>query len=166
MNPIGKMAMAVTFTFTCFTVPVLGADAVVSKPAVTGSGDATSRKATVEKATVEKATVGKAEWATVMADQIKQLQEQFKKEQGDLLTKYRELLKQARDGNKEVREAVREQFKARMTDLVSRQQELREDLKRRFEEFRAENPQHQELIDAAKERVKERLRDRRGHGGE
>ena len=161
MNPIGKMAMAVTFTFTCFTVPVLGADAAVSKPAVTGSGDATSRKATVEKA-----TVGKAEWATVMADQIKQLQEQFKKEQGDLLTKYKELLKQARDGNKEVREAVREQFKARMTDLVSRQHELREDLKRRFEEFRAENPQHQELIDAAKERVKERLRDRRGHGGE
>jgi hypothetical protein len=60
---------------------------------------------------------------------------------------------------------LREQVQAREA-LIARQKELREEYQRRFDEFKTEHPDHQDLIDASKDQLKERARERRGHGGD
>ncbi|MGE3309391.1 MAG: hypothetical protein AB7O66_05415 [Limisphaerales bacterium] len=108
----------------------------------------------------------KPDWMGSLASQVKSLREQFVKEHKDLLKAYQEMQKQAKEVGKEERDKVREQFKVQREEMLTRQKELREELKRRFQEFRAEHPEHMEIIDAAKERAKEAVRERRGHGSE
>lgn len=109
---------------------------------------------------------GKPEWVTgaAAAEKIRELQEQFKREQRELMQKYSEMLRSSKDAKKEERERFREQLNQFRQELINRQKELRDEIRRRYEEFKHEHPEHQELIDAAKERAKEKIRERRGHG--
>lgn len=189
MKNFQRIAVTVAFSFTCFSVPVLGAgkpelkqagektvvetpssgavkgvgDSITVPGGKTGAGSGSLRGESVERPV---GTPGRPDWVGSLADQVQALKQQFKKEHADLLKAYQEMLKQAKEVGKEERDTVREQFKVRRDELIARQKELREELKRRFQEFRAEHPDHLDMIDAAKERAREGVRQRRGHGGE
>jgi hypothetical protein len=190
MQNFQKIAITVAFSFTCFSVPVLGASASdrgesargskkaapgsamlaaaqtkVLPGSTTGGGDGASTGGTVGIGVdrgIELPT--KPDWAGSFSTQIKALTSQFRKEQQDLLKAYREMLKQAKEVGKEERDKVREQFRVQRDELFARQKELKEEYKRRFEEFRLGHQEHLDVIDAAKERAKEAVRERRGHG--
>jgi hypothetical protein len=214
MQSFQRIAVTVAFSFTCFSVPVLGADLVVGAVGAEKSVEKTSAGApklgpgqSVEDflkgrtvpggggaVVLPGATVGtgeeasgaippengavstgaetplvrptKPDWSGSLSSQVQALREQFKRERDDLLKAYKEMQKQAEEVGKEERDKVKEQFKLQRDEMMTRQKELREELKRRFQEFRAEHPEHMEIIDAAKERAKEAVRERRGHGGE
>lgn len=203
MQNFQKIAVTVAFSFTCFSVPVLGAvkaasgkageKAVVETTEGRGSGPGTVSGAAVgavgDMAVIPGANVGtgaegeglssgaagvgravdvpsKPDWVGSLATQVQALKDQFKKEYADLLKAHQEMLKQAKEVGKEERDKVREQFKVQRGEMFARQKELREELIRRFQEFRADHPNHLDVIDAARERTKETIRERRGHGGE
>lgn len=116
--------------------------------------------------------VTRPDWAagTPIAEQVKQITEQFRREQQDLLDRYRELLKKAKDPNSDERDKMREQLRKEWDklrdELISKQKDLRDAIRRQYEEFKVSHPDHQDLIEAAKERAKDRLRQRRGHSGD
>ncbi len=200
MQRIQRIAITAVFTLTCFTVPVLTAatlDKAASGeagPGEIGTGAGRSTKPTknlaggagaVDQArtkgpTVTSASQGgsgatvetKPEWAegTALAEQVKQITDQFRKEQQDLLNRYRELLKKTRDAGSEERDRLRQQLKVEWDklrdDLISKQKDLRDAIRRQFEEFKQSHPDHQDLIEAAKEQAKDRVRERRGHGAD
>lgn len=216
MQSFQRIAVTVAFSFTCFSVPVLGAqkvgsgvsagtaaaelprsvsgqsvseglkgtlglggttvlpgesagtgEEVVVTPPVNESGsDGLEFGKPMEGLVKPDALSAKPDWVGSLASQVQALREQFQKEHKDLLKAYQEMHRQAKEVGKEERDKVREQFKVRRDEMLLRQKELREELKRRFQEFRAQHPEHKELIDAAKERTKEVVRERRGHGGE
>ncbi len=146
-----RFAVSAVFTFTCFTVPIVRAGAAELGPR--GKDDLTPAAAKTVK----------PEWSVgVVAEQVRALQVQFEKERDALLAKYKELVKAAKDGSKEELEKVRAQFKTQREDMVAKQKELRDELKAQVERFRKEHPEHQQLIDAAKEAAKEKIRTRRG----
>lgn len=156
-----KCAITAVFTLTCFTVPVMRASAAAANGTPVEQGVGNSDKGAVGKPT-ETPAVGKPEWTRgSMAEQVKALQAQFKLQQKELLQKYQELLKGAKDASKEEREKLRlelrDELKTKLDDLITKQKELRTELRQKFEE-------HKELIDAAKEKAKEKIKDRRGNG--
>jgi len=209
MQSFQRIAVTVAFSFTCFSVPVLGAQKAVggvgAEKASVGSPKTAPGQSVdeflkgrtvpgVEAAVLPGETIGTGEevggaiqpdvgsgsagvekpielparpdWVGSLSSQVQVLREQFKREHSDLLKAYKEMLKQAKEVGKDERDKVREQFNVQRGEMMTRQKELREELKRRFQEFRAEHPDHMEVIDAAKERAKEAVRERRGHGGE
>ena len=193
MQNFQKIAVTVAFSFTCFSVPVLGAAKAVSGGKAGESAVLETRGTAVgavgDVAVIPGANLGtgaegevpgsvasginraadapsKQDWLGSLATQVQALKDQFKKEHADLLKAHQEMLKQAKEVGKEERDKVREQFKVQRGEMIARQKELREELIRRFQEFRAEHPNHLDVIDAAKERAKEGIRERRGHGGE
>ncbi|MBL9129005.1 MAG: hypothetical protein JNL97_15250 [Verrucomicrobiales bacterium] len=203
MQNFQKIAITVAFSFTCFSVPVLGAAKSGSgqareKAAVEALGGSGAKPGSVSVSAVgavgdvavipggnlttgggaagaaggpgaiDKAidTPAKPDWVGSMAVQVEALKAQFRKERADLLSAYEAMRKQAKEVGKEERDRVREQFKVKREEMYVRQKELREELMRRFQEFRADHPNHLDVIDAAKERTKEGVRERRGHGGE
>src|SRR5690606_1787638 len=91
-------------------------------------------------------TVEKPDWAagTSLAEQIRLLTEQFKREQRDLLQRYQEMLKQGKDPKSDQRERMREQFRKEFiqfrAELISRQKELRDEIRKRYEDFKREHP--------------------------
>lgn len=99
----------------------------------------------------------------LVSDEVKALRVQFKQEQKDLLEKYKELLKAARDVSQEELEKVREQFKAAREELQAKQKELRDEFKAKLDEFKKEHPEQDGLVDAAKE-ARDKARRRRGNG--
>ena len=154
-----KFAITAVFTLTCFTVPVMTASAATESGG--GSGASAVKSGSDDSGVVPvQATI--PDWSKgAIADEVKSLQTQFKQQQKELMQKYQELLKGAKDASKEEREKLRaelkDQLKAKLDELIAKQKELRAEIKQRFEE-------HQELIDAAKEKAKERVRERRGNG--
>jgi hypothetical protein len=98
------------------------------------------------------------------------LTEQFKREQKELLQRYQEMFRRGVDPKSDERNRIREQLRQEFTqfriDLMNRQKELRDEFRRRYDEFRKEHPEHQDLIEAAKERARDRVRERRGQGGD
>lgn len=153
MGKLTRFAVSAVFTFTCFTVPIMSATAGVGNGR--GSDDVTPA--------TEKAS--RAEWSSgAVAEQVKALKVQFDKERDALLAKYKDLVKAAKDGSKEELEKIRGQFKTQREELVTKQKELRDELKAQVEQFRKEHPDHQQVIDAAKEAAKEKIRNRRGSG--
>ncbi len=114
-------------------------------------------------------TVPKLDWGSGLGvtEQIRALEDQFKREQRDAIVRYREQLKAVRDTPSEERGRLREQIQIEYQqireDLIERQKTLRDEIRRRFEEFQKEHPEHRELIDDAKERLKEKVRERRGY---
>lgn len=151
MTMLTRFAVSAVFTFTCFTVPIVRA---------AGAEEARRSK---DDLTPAAAKTVKPEWsAGIVADQVKALQAQFEKERDALLAKYKDLVKAAKDGSREELEKVRAQFKAQREELIAKQRELRDELKAQVERFRKEHPEHQQLIDAAKEAAKEKVRTRRG----
>lgn len=98
----------------------------------------------------------------VLADQVKTLQLQFKQQQKDLVQKYQDLLKAAKDSSRDERDKIRselkDELKVKLDELITKQKELRTELKQGLED-------HKDLVDAAKEKAKEKVRDRRGNGG-
>jgi len=153
MSKLTKLAVSAVFTFSCFTLPVLAAGKLYDGAGGKGKDDTTPAAVAVVK----------GEWSTgAVADQIKALQTQFEKERDALLARYRDLIKAAKDGSKEELEKVRAQFKIQREEMIARQKELRDELKSQVERFRKEHPEHQQLIDAAKEAAKEKIRTRRG----
>lgn len=156
-----KCAITAVFTLTCFTVPVMRATAASADGAPTEQGVGNSDKSGPGKP-AEGPGVGKPDWTRgSMAEQVKALQAQFKLQQKELLQKYQELLKGAKDASREEREKLRlelrDELKAKLDDLITKQKELRTELRQKFEE-------HKELVDAAKEKAKEKIKDRRGNG--
>ncbi|MBX3745321.1 MAG: hypothetical protein KF833_08410 [Verrucomicrobiae bacterium] len=133
-------------------------------PAAVGAAEGESEKA------VEAGLPAKQDWLAglTLAEQVRELTEQFKREQRELLLQYQDLMKQARDGRSEERDRIRESIKLEFDQfrkaLLERQKELRDDLRQRFEEFRMRHPEHRELIEGARERARERVRERRGGG--
>jgi ElaB/YqjD/DUF883 family membrane-anchored ribosome-binding protein len=199
MQTFQRIAITAVFTLTCFTVPVLRAATLESgtkEDAEAGKGTMPSSAASgavknlvggevVSEAASKKTLLTvpgqvngsglplttKPEWAagTPLAEQVKQITEQFRKEQQDLLNRYNELLKKSKDGSTEERDRMREQVKKEWDklrdDLIAKQKDLRDAIRRQFNEFKQLHPDHQDLIEAAKERAKDRVRDRRGHVG-
>lgn len=182
-----RYAVAAVFTLTCFTVPVLQASgASASGPAMrtdtgsqvqpgmsdgsSGSGGSGSGGSSGSSGSGVNggSTIGtenrvEVDWSKgALADQIKVLQQQFKQQQKDLIQKYQELLKAAKDASKDEREKIRsvlkDELKAKLDELITKQKELRSEIKQGLED-------HKELVDAAKEKAKEKVRDRRGNGG-
>lgn len=172
MQTLQRMAVTAVFTLTCFTVPVLTASAAgasvessgvatIQRPTTAATGDAPGKPDDAGKPD----TVVVPDWSKgAMAEQLRQLQDQFKKEQKDLIARYQELLKRARDVSQEERAKVRELFRIERDTLIETQKELRDQVKASFEEFRKEHAEHRDLIDAAKEKAKERVKQRRGQG--
>ena len=165
MQTLQRIAVTAVFTFTCFTVPVLTASAGEAKVA---AGDV----ATIERPPGTTGELGGnpgvgslPDWSQgALADQLRAMQDQFKKEQKDLIARYQELLKKARDVSQEERAKVRELYRSERDSLIEAQKELREQVKSSFEDFRNGHLEHRELIDAAKEKAKERVKQRRGQG--
>lgn len=156
-----KCAITAVFTLTCFTVPVMRASGAAAEVPSAGQGAANSGQAAGGKP-AEVPVVGKPEWTKgAMAEQVKALQAQFKLQQKELLQKYQELLKGARDASREEREKLRlelrDELKTKLEELISKQKELRTELRQKFEE-------HKELVDAAKEKAREKIKERRGNG--
>ncbi len=148
-----KYAITAVFTLTCFTVPVRAAAPLDQPSNGPGGGDGATRVEAVVP-----------DWSKAdLAEQVRNLQQQFKQQQKELLAKYQELARAAKDASREEREKLRinlkDQLKLKLEELIARQKELRVTIRERFEA-------HQELIDAAKESAKERIRQRRGNGGE
>jgi hypothetical protein len=96
-----------------------------------------------------------------LPDDVKKLLEDFKSARDQYLERQKELLKVAKDGTEADREKLREQVQELRKDFLDRQRTIREEVKRRLEELRRELPNRQEIIDAAKEKAK----DRRGRDG-
>ena len=176
MQNFQKIAITVAFSFTCFSVPVLGAAAqekegsaavvpgVKIAGVLPGSGTGEAPGASIGIGVdrgVELPT--KPDWAGSLASQVKALREQYKKDKQVLLNALKEMQKQSKEVGKEERDKVRAQFQVRQEELAARQKELREEFKRRNEELRTGHLEHLEVIDAAKERAKEAVRERRGH---
>ncbi len=169
MQTFQRIAITAAFTLTCFTVPVLKASAGETPANAASSGEDVSTIQRPSGTTGEitgKVDVGSLpDWTKgALADQLKALQDQFKKEQKDLIARYQELLKKAKDQSQEERAKVRDLFKTEREALIEAQKELRDQVKATFEEFRNEHSEHKELIDAAKEKAKERIKQRRGQG--
>ena len=148
-----KYAITAVFTLTCFTVPVRAATPLDQPSTGPRDDDGVSRVEAVVP-----------DWSKAdLAEQVRNLQSQFKLQQKELLARYQELAKAAKDASKEERDKLRielkDQLKLKLEELIARQKELRATIRERFE-------QHQELIDAAKENAKEKIRQRRGNGGE
>jgi len=178
MQNFQKIAITVAFSFTCFSVPVLGAASVAEEKTESAAvvPGVRSARALPENGTGEApgASIGigvdrgvelptKPDWAGSLSSQVKALKDQFKKDQQDLLNALKEMQKQAKEVGKEERDKVRAQFKVRNDEYLARQKELREEYKRRTEELRRAHLEHIEVIHAAKERTKEAVRERRGH---
>lgn len=163
MQTFQRIAVTAVFTLTCFTVPVLTASAASAN---VQAGDVTTIErppGTSGEVNGQVDATNLPDWSKgAMADQLRALQDQFKKEQKDLIAKYQELLKKAKDVSQEERAKVRELFRTERDALIEAQKELREQVKASFEEFRKEHTEHRELIDAAKEKAKERVKQRRG----
>lgn len=165
MQTLQRFAVTAVFTLTCFTVPVLTASAGEAKTVQEEVGTIPRLPGANGEVATEVNPVQMPDWSKgTMADQLRALQDQFKKEQKDLITRYQDLLKRAKDASREERERVRELFAAERTALIEAQRELREQVKASFEEFRKDHSEHRDLIDAAKEKAKERIKERRGQG--
>lgn len=114
-------------------------------------------------------TLGKSGWGpgTDKAGEVKSLQEEFRQAQREVIEQLRTRLKQLRDVPSEERARMREQilqeYSVIREQLIERQKQVRDEIKRRFEEFKREHPEHEEFIEDAKERLKEKVRDRRGY---
>ncbi len=165
MQTLQRFAVTAVFTLTCFTVPVLTASAGEAKLAQEEVGTLPRPSGPSGEVTADVNAIQIPDWSKgALADQLRALQDQFKKEQKDLITRYQDLLRRAKDASREEREKVRALFSTERTALIEAQRELREQVKASFEEFRKDHAEHRDLIDAARERAKERVKERRGQG--
>jgi hypothetical protein len=96
-----------------------------------------------------------------LPEDVKKLLESFKAARDRYLERQKDLLKGAKSASEADREKLREQLQELRKEFVDRQRTLREEMKRRLEELRRELPNREEIIDAAKEKAK----DRRGRDG-
>ena len=154
MQALQRFAITAVFTLTCFTVPVQAADRLVTKE--TEKAPAAVRGSTV------KAVKQDASGATRRLDEkVKNLEQRYSTERDLLIVKVKDLLRRQKDSTKEEQENVRQQYRK----VIDQIKELR---KEQLDELRQQHPEHQQLIDAAreatKEEVKEKVRERRGHG--
>lgn len=112
------------------------------------------------------------DWApgTQISAQVKQLNEDFKKERRELVQRYREMKKDTADLEGEERARAREslnvEFRQLREEMIARQKELRDELHTRFADFKTAHEEHAELIEAAKENAAEKARERRGRKGD
>ncbi len=161
-----RIAVTVVFTLTCFSVPVLSAPAADHSPAtpaahaVAASGvvaGSSSGSATSDTGDGPNWTVGP------LADEVRSIQQTFKQQQKDLLQKWRDSVQIPTDTSRDERDKVRAQLKddlkVKLDDLLEKQKELRAEIAQRFDD-------HRELIDAAREKVKDTTRQRRGAAGD
>lgn len=154
MQALQRFAITAVFTLTCFTVPVQAADRLVSKEV--------EKAPSAVRGAAAKAAKQDASGDTRRLDEkVKTLEQRYSTERDQLLGKVRELIRRQKEGSKEEQESVRQQYRK----VIDQIKELR---KEQIEELRQQHPEHQQLIDAAreatKEEVKEKVRERRGHG--
>ncbi|HNC98958.1 MAG TPA: hypothetical protein PKW90_22680, partial [Myxococcota bacterium] len=91
-----------------------------------------------------------------VSERVKALEQRYKAEQAQLRKKL-EALQRKQQGSKDDPESIRQQHR-KLDEQLS---ELRI---QRGEEMRQQHLEHQQLIDAAREDVKAKVRERRGHG--
>ncbi len=111
-----------------------------------------------------------------VADRLKELPQQirerlleFEKQREAYLKQQSDLLRQLKGANDEQREKIREQLRLQRHQWLEQAQQFREQARERLLELKDRLPQHQEVLDAARERAREQLRnaadqrrDRRG----
>ena len=98
----------------------------------------------------------------VLPEDLKKLLQDFQKAREVFDQQREDLLKQTRGASEADRAKFRELFQDIRRQFLEQQRQVREEVRRRMEELKQELPQRQELIDAAKEKT----RDRRGRDGE
>ncbi|MFN0067421.1 MAG: hypothetical protein ACKVYV_07260 [Limisphaerales bacterium] len=98
----------------------------------------------------------------VLPEDVKRLLSEFQKAREAFDQKRAELVQQTKGATDADRAKFREQFQELRRQFIEQQKMLREEVRRRIEELKRELPLRQELIDAAKEKARER----RGRDGE
>lgn len=98
----------------------------------------------------------------VLPDDLRRLLQDFQKAREAFDSQREELLKQTRGASEADRAKFRELFQDIRRQFLEQQRQVREEVRRRMEELKQELPQRQELIEAAKEKTRER----RGRDGE
>ena len=151
MRALHKFAVTAVFTLTCFVVPVRAADRAVAKELEKAPTAAVQGPA--EKAV--KKDAGRS--PRRLDERVKALEQRYNAERALLARKVKEMLQRQQQGSKEDPESVRQQYR-------KIGQQLKELQKEQAEAVRREHLEHQPLIDATKEEVKEKVRERRGHG--
>lgn len=152
-----RFAVTAVFTITCFSVPV-------ARAAAAGEGAGSAVRPGAEGAAAvrtEEAEKARPDFSKgALGEQVRDLRAQFREQQKALLDKYQELMKAAKDASVEerakIRTQLREELKTKLDELIAKQKELRTELKQQFQE-------HRELVEAAKEKAKEKVRERRGN---
>jgi len=98
----------------------------------------------------------------VLPEDLKRLLTEFQKARAEFDQQSSELVRQAKGATEADRARFREQFQELRRQFIEQQKTMREEVRRRIEELKKELPQRRELIDAAKEKARER----RGRDGE
>lgn len=98
----------------------------------------------------------------VLPEDLKRLLTEFQKARDEFDRQRAELVKETKGSTDAERAKFREQFQELRKEFIEQQKALREEVRRRIEELKKELPQRQELIEAAKEKARER----RGRDGE
>lgn len=98
----------------------------------------------------------------VLPEDLKRLLTEFQKARDDFDQRRAELVQRTKGATEADRAKFREQFQELRRQFIEQQKTMREEVRRRIEELKKELPQRQELIEAAKEKARER----RGRDGE
>lgn len=98
----------------------------------------------------------------VLPEDLKKLLTEFQKAREDFDRQRAGLVKETKGSSESDRARFREQFQELRKQFIEQQKVLREEVRRRIEELKKELPLRQELIEAAREKARER----RGRGGE
>lgn len=91
-----------------------------------------------------------------MSLDVRRLVQEFREQQQQRLDEYRRLTAQARNAGAERRQQLREQLRQMLDEQQADRQRLREQIRERMQELTATLPSRKEVIDAAKEKARER----------
>lgn len=91
-----------------------------------------------------------------MSLDVRRLVQEFREQQKQRLEEYRRLTAQARNAGAERRQQLREQLRQMLEEQQADRQRLREQIRERMQELTATLPSRKEVIDAAKEKARER----------